>query len=165
MNDQDETPKPGPESGSPHLTPRWGTLLWRGATRACPACGRRKLFGWSLVIPANCPKCGLKFERIEGQSVGAVGMNTIVTFFLLMVTMIVGMVATFPDFPVTPLVTFSVAVAVLHPILFHPTSQTLWGAVDILMRRLEPHEVDWRFVSRKPTRAQRRKQARTESTS
>lgn len=161
----EEAPAPGASSGHPHLTPRWRTLMWRGATRSCPACGRRKLFGWKLVLPTNCPRCGLKFERIEGQSVGAVGMNTIVTFFLLMVVMVVGMVATFPDFPVTPLVVLSVAVALVHPILFHPTSQTLWSAVDMLMRKLDPDEVDWRFVHRKPTHSQRRNLQKTETTS
>lgn len=83
-------------------------------------------------------------------------MNTIVSFFLLMLVLIVGLVATFPDFPVTELVLFSVGVAIIHPILFHPTSQTLWSAVDMLMRKLEPHEVDWRYVTRKPVKKRNR---------
>ncbi len=148
--DQALTPRPGPESGTPHQTPRWRTLIFRGLTRACPACGRRKLFGKSLTIVEDCPRCGLHFERIEGHWIGAIGMNTIFSFFMIMVTLIVGLVSTFPDFPVTELVIFSTGVAILHPILFQPTAQTLWSAVDMLMRKLEPHEVDWRLVTRKP---------------
>lgn len=81
-------------------------------------------------------------------------MNTIISFFLLMVTLVVGLVATFPDFPVRELVMFSMAVAILHPILFQRTAQTLWCAVDMLMRKLEPHEVDWRYVTRTPIKQQ-----------
>ena len=151
----DLAPHPGPDSGTEYLTPRWRTLMFRGATRACPACGQRKLFGWGLTIKEDCPRCGLHFERIEGHWIGAIGMNTIASFFMIMVTLIVGLVATFPDFPVKELVIFSVAVAIIHPILFQPTAQTLWCAVDMLMRKLEPHEVDWRFVTRKPIRKKR----------
>ncbi len=152
----DSAPQPGASSGSPHLTPRWRTLMFRGATRACPACGKRGLFGWSVTIVEDCPRCGLHFERIEGHWIGAIGMNTIFSFFMIMLTLIVGLVSTFPDFPVKELVLFSIAVAILHPILFQPTAQTLWSAVDMLMRKLEPHEVDWRFVSRKRIRKQKK---------
>ncbi len=137
-----------PDTETIYATPRWRTLLYRGATRACPACGQRKLFGWGLTIKEDCPRCGLHFERIEGHWIGAIGMNTIVSFFMILVYLIVGLVATFPDFPVKELVIFGVAVAIIHPILFQPTAQTLWSAIDILMRKLEPHEVDWRFVTR-----------------
>jgi len=30
---------------------------------------------------------------------------------------------------------------------FQPLSRTLWTAMDIVMRHLEPHEVDWTKVS------------------
>jgi uncharacterized protein (DUF983 family) len=152
FNPDDQTPQPGPDSGSLYQTPRWRTLMFRGATRACPACGKRGLFGWKVTIVEDCPRCGLHFERIEGHWIGAIGMNTIFSFFMIMLTLIVGLVSTFPDFPVKELVLFSVAVAIIHPILFQPTAQTLWSAVDMLMRKLEPNEVDWRFVSRKPIR-------------
>ena len=91
----------------------------------------------------DCPRCGLHFERIEGHWVGAVGINTVVTFGLLAVILVVGLVATFPDFPVGPLVAINVGVAAVVPVIFYPFSKTLWTAIDVAMRPLEPSEVDW----------------------
>lgn len=116
-------------------------MLWRGLTKACPVCGERGLFHWEQMAE-NCPRCGLHFERIEGHWIGAIGINTIVSLGVLLLTIVVGLVATFPDFPVGPLVALCVAVAVAVPLLFYPSSKTLWTAIDLSMRPLEPHEVD-----------------------
>ncbi len=118
-------------------------LLWRGLTRRCPACGERRLFRRWLIMAPQCPRCGLTFERIEGHWVGAVGINTVVSFGSLLVILVVGILATFPDIAVVPLVTLSVADAILFPLLFDPVSRTLWTGIDIAMRPLEPFEVDW----------------------
>jgi hypothetical protein len=91
----------------------------------------------------RCPRCGLLFERIEGHWLGAVGINTIVSLGAVLVALVVGLIATFPELPLLPLIAANVTVAVVAPILFHPVSRTLWTAVDIAMRPLEPHEVDW----------------------
>ena len=95
----------------------------------------------------NCHRCGLKFERIEGHWIGAIGINTIVSFGMLLATLVFSLIVTFPDFPVIPLMILHVAVAVIVPILFFPISRTLWTAIDIALRPLEPHEVDWDVVS------------------
>lgn len=94
----------------------------------------------------DCPRCGLHFERIEGHWVGAIGMNTIVSFGALLVATAVGLIATFPDFPVPRLVFANVVVAVSVPMFFYPISRTFWTGIDIAMRPLEPHEVDWSEV-------------------
>ena len=41
-----------------------------------------------------------------------------------------------------------VVLAVVVPVLFYPISRTLWTAIDIAMRPLEAHEVDWSVVLR-----------------
>jgi hypothetical protein len=94
----------------------------------------------------RCPRCGLVFERIEGHWLGAVGVNTIVSLGALLATTVAGMVATFPALPLRPLILANVTVAVAVPIAFFPFSRTLWTALDIAMRPLEPHEVDWTAV-------------------
>ncbi len=94
----------------------------------------------------SCRRCGLQFERIEGHFIGAVGMNTIMSLGMLLVTLVVSLVVTFPDVPVVRLVVINVAVAILAPILFYPLSRMLWTAIDIAMRPLEPDEVDWVVV-------------------
>ncbi len=118
-------------------------LLVRGAVRRCPACGSGGLFRWWLVMADDCPRCGLHFERIEGHWIGSLGMNTIVSFGAILVTLVVGLIATLPDIPVLPLVGVTVAVAVIVPLAFFPISRTLWTGIDIAMRPLEAFEVDW----------------------
>jgi hypothetical protein len=76
-----------------------------------------------------------------GFLLGAVTMNTIVTFGLLGIVLLVGSIATYPDIEVIPIVVVAIVVTVCVPILFYPLSYTLWAAVDLLMRPLEPAEV------------------------
>lgn len=90
----------------------------------------------------RCHNCGLTFERIEGHWTGAIGINTIVSFGILLGSLVVSFVVTFPDLPVVPLMIGHVLLATITPILFFPISRTLWTAVDIAMRPLEAHEVD-----------------------
>lgn len=123
-----------------------GRLLVRGATLACPACGARGHFRQWVRMRERCHRCGLTFERIEGHWIGAIGLNTIVSFGALLVFLIVAVALTIPDIPVGPLVIGNIGVALVVPILFYPASRTLWTAVDIAMRPLEAHEVDWSVV-------------------
>ena len=71
---------------------------------------------------------------------GAMTMNVVVTFFLLALVIVVGSVASYPDIAVVPMIVVGLAIAIGWPILFYPMSYTLWAAVDLLMRPLEPAE-------------------------
>lgn len=126
--------------------PSLPTMLARGLTMACPACGRRSLFRRWFIMAEDCPRCGLHFERIEGHWIGAIGINTIVSFALLGIVVIVGAILTYPDGSVLRLVLVAIAVAIAGPTLFYPMSKTLWTAIDLGMRPLEAHEVDWTQV-------------------
>lgn len=117
-------------------------MLLRGTFRGCPLCGRHGLFRWGLQMVPNCPRCGLRFERIEGHFIGAVGMNTIASFIVLLVVVAVSLYIGYPEFPMVPLMSISISVAVLAPLLLYGTSKTLWTAIDLAMRPLEPHEAD-----------------------
>ncbi|MDH4278965.1 MAG: DUF983 domain-containing protein [Acidimicrobiia bacterium] len=134
---------PGPPSNK---VPSTASLLRRGLTGLCPACGAGGQHRWLVRIRPTCKRCGLRFERIEGHFIGAVGMNTIMSLGTLLITLVVSLVVTFPEFPVVKLVVINVAVATLAPILFFPLSRMLWTAIDIAMRPLEPDEVDWTVV-------------------
>ena len=41
----------------------------------------------------DCPTCGLHFERVEGHWIGAIGINTIVSFGALLITIVALLVA------------------------------------------------------------------------
>lgn len=117
-------------------------MLRRSLRRRCPVCGEGRQFTLWFRMQTRCRRCGLRFERIEGHWLGAIGINTIVSFGVLLVALVVGLVATFPEFPIAQLVTINVAVAVTAPLLFWPFSRMVWTAIDIAMRPLASGEAD-----------------------
>lgn len=121
-------------------TPRRGTLVWRGATRACAVCGNRGLTHRRVGLRERCPHCGFRFERAPGHFVGAVGMSTVITFGLLLVTLLGGIAFMWPDVEAVPLFVATLFVAVIVPVVIHPTAKTLWVAIDLCMNPLEPGE-------------------------
>jgi uncharacterized protein (DUF983 family) len=115
-------------------------MMGRALLLRCPVCGSGGLFRrWTHMVE-RCPRCGFLFERTEGQFIGAVGMNTIVTFGALLITLVVGFVVTSPDIAVVPLLAAGLAVAALLPVVFYPFSKTTWTAIDLAMSPLEPGE-------------------------
>ena len=116
-------------------------MLGRALLRRCPRCGGKGWFtGWFKKTD-RCQTCGYRYERQPGFLLGAVTINTIVTFGLLALVLIVGMVLTYPDIAFIPIVVAAMGVTVVVPIVGYPFSYTLWAAVDLTMRPLEPAEV------------------------
>lgn len=133
-----------PADPPPHTTTR---LLLRGLARRCPVCGGGHLFRRWFTIVERCPRCGFRLERIEGHWIGALGMNTVVSFGAVLVAVVVAFAATYPSGSVTVAVGVVVAVAVAVPLAFYPVSKTLWSAIDLAMRPLEPDDdVDPRWL-------------------
>jgi uncharacterized protein (DUF983 family) len=116
-------------------------LLVRGLTRKCPVCGQGHLFRRWFVMVERCPRCGLRFERIEGHFTGALGLNTIAGVVAVCLALVVGVAVTLPDIPVATLITVIVTIGVVVPLVGYPFSKTVWTAVDLRMRPLEPGEV------------------------
>lgn len=140
-------PHPVPQPRKRRLGPSVGqSLLW-GLGKRCPACGRGKLFRRWFVISERCPRCGLKFERIEGHWIGAIGTNTVVTFALILVLLISSLIA-FVNTDVSRwyITGGLVVVAASIPPFIDPFTRTFWTAIDIAMRPLEAYEVDWTVV-------------------
>ena len=89
----------------------------------------------------RCPGCGFRFERESGHWIGALGMNTVISFGTLLATIVVGIVLTAPDIAVAPLTLAATAAALFVPVLAFPFTRTLWSAIDLMMRPLEPGEL------------------------
>jgi uncharacterized protein (DUF983 family) len=122
-------------------------MLWRGITKRCPVCGSGGLFRRWFTIVDNCPRCGFRLERIEGHWIGALGMNTVVSFGAVLVAVVVTFVVTYSDDSAVAAVAAIVVVAVVVPLVFYPVSKTLWSAIDLAMRPLEPDDdVDPRWL-------------------
>lgn len=122
---------------TPQTLPHPGltTMLWRGARRRCAWCGGRGAFlkGWFRKQP-HCRSCGIGWQRgYEGFELGAMTVNVILSFGLLIVGLVVGIVLTLPDVQVRNLVIELGIAAVLLPLFFYPISYTLWQGVDLMM--------------------------------
>jgi uncharacterized protein (DUF983 family) len=114
----------------------------RAITLRCPWCGSWRTFlkGWFTRYP-RCRTCGIAWRREEGFELGAVTMNTIITFGALTIFMVVGFVMTVPDVPVLNFVVGLMAVGVLMPILIYPFTYTMWLALDLTVHPPDDKEL------------------------
>jgi len=124
----------------------------RGLLGRCPVCGNRHLFRRWFTMIERCPNCSLLFERVDGHWVGAIGMNTVAVMGLMLSTLFVVTMVTYPDPVPSALVWVEVSIAAVGPLAFFPSSRTLWSALDLLMRPLKFGEVDPRVVLVDPLR-------------
>jgi len=118
-------------------------MIGRGLVRHCPRCGGGHLFrGW-FRLEERCPTCGLRFEREEGFWLGAyvinmaLGESGLVVFFIVLIAVAFngGRIDPWP-FGVA-----AVLICVGGPLITFPFSRTTWSAIDLIMRPLEPEEV------------------------
>ena len=119
-------------------SPKLGTMLLRGLVRRCPHCGdRRAFFERWFARRERCAGCGLRWERnYEGFMLGAMAISFITTGGSLLLTMAIGVVATYPEVPLVPVLGSTIAVTVLVGVFGYPVSYTLWQAVDLHLRPL-----------------------------
>jgi uncharacterized protein (DUF983 family) len=120
----------------------FGRMLGRAVRLRCPRCGGRRawLRGWFGRLD-RCRTCGYRYERQEGFMLGSLTVNTILTFGAILAVVVIGIVATYPDIAVVPVVLACIAVAILVPLLVYPFTSTIWGAIDLAMHPLQPAEV------------------------
>jgi hypothetical protein len=105
------------------------------------------VFRTFCLVKDRCPRCNFAIRRDEGHWIGAIGMNTVVSLGLLLVTEVIVFALTWSNRRGAPVFISGFAVAGITPLLFFGTSQTLWSAIDLLMRPLEPaDEVDPRWI-------------------
>lgn len=127
-------------------TPSRGVLFFRGATRACAVCGQRGLTRGVIDLCPECPRCGFVFERHPGHFVGAVMMNTIITFGAILITFLASLWVLWPDVNFLGLAAVPFLIVLIVPAFFTPTFKTLWVAIDLMMNPLEPGEAPRGFV-------------------
>ena len=122
--------------------PSFGRMLRRAVMLRCPWCGSRRTFvrKW-LGKYDRCRTCGIRWRREEGFELGAVTINTVLTFIVLTAAMTVAFIRTSPDIPVVPIVSSLVGVAVLMPIVIYPFTFTIWLALDLAVHRPDVAEL------------------------
>jgi uncharacterized protein (DUF983 family) len=116
-------------------------MVKRALLRRCPRCGGHGAWftGWFRRLD-RCPTCGYRYEREEGFMVGAITVSTILTFGVILVVLVVGMILSYPDIATVPILIACVAAAVVVPIVAFPITHTLWAAIDLAMHPLTANE-------------------------
>lgn len=116
------------------------TLVRRAVRRTCARCGRGPSFTTPFRMAESCPACGFVFEREPGFWVGAMIINTILSFGTLLVVFVGGWIAFWPDVPWTGLLVATIAVAVIVPVAGYPLTKSLWSAIELSYHQVEPEE-------------------------
>jgi uncharacterized protein (DUF983 family) len=101
-----------------------GQILARGFLHQCPNCGGRTLFKNWFTANERCARCGLKFEREDGFFLGALVINYTVTSVLLLVPLLVLVFR--EQVGITSGVIAAVVWCIVFPLIFFPTSKSLW---------------------------------------
>jgi uncharacterized protein (DUF983 family) len=117
-------------------------MLGRGLVKHCARCGSGHLFRRWFNMVERCPRCGLLFEREEGQWVGAMIVNFAVAMVALVSALGGGLLLTWPDVPWTAVTVVAVVMVVAVPTALYPWSKTVWVAIDLLMHRGEG-QLEW----------------------
>lgn len=65
---------------------------------------------------------------------GAMAVSFITTGGSLLITMLIGVVTTYPEVPLVPVLGSTVAVTLLVGVFGYPISYTLWQAIDLYLR-------------------------------
>jgi hypothetical protein len=81
----------------------------------------------------TCPGCGLEFDREPGWVLGAMTINTAVTFVAMIIVMVTGFLLTYEDFATLQVSLATAAVAIIVPTIGYPFSKTVWIALDLAM--------------------------------
>jgi uncharacterized protein (DUF983 family) len=115
----------------------------RGLVKHCGRCGAGRLYLRWFKMKPHCPGCGYRFEREEGFFLGAYVMNYAAASIVVAIDLVVLIaIETSSDSAnLVPVLAIGGVAAVLVPVVFYPFSRTLWAAIDLVMRPLEPWEV------------------------
>ncbi len=118
-------------------------MLCRGLIRRCANCGEPGAFfiSW-FKTQDRCRGCKLLWQRnTQGFVLGALAINFVVTGGALIATLVIGVVASYPDLAIFELLVSTVGVTLFVGIFGYPISYTTWLAVDLIMRPIESGEL------------------------
>jgi uncharacterized protein (DUF983 family) len=118
-------------------------MLWRGLRRRCPRCGAKGLFRSAFRLREYCPGCGYRFERETGFWMGSYLVNYAFTAVVL-VALIAGYVIWLQGHAggrsLIVVIVAAEVLAIALPLAFFRTAKSLWCAIDLSMRPLDPVE-------------------------
>lgn len=101
--------------------------LFDGLRLRCPQCHRGRMFASGGKMNAECPLCGMPFERRSGEVTGGMAINLVLTETIVLI--VGGGLGFFTSYPLLPILAALSAFAILFPIAFYRPSRGLWASV------------------------------------
>lgn len=119
-------------------------MLARALLRRCPWCGGRGAFFTSWFGKrTHCATCGLRWRRGDvGFELGALAMAAMLTLGPLIAVLAIALAVTWPVIPVVPLLAVLLPTGLVLPIVAYPISYTVWQALDVTFREVDPGDFD-----------------------
>jgi uncharacterized protein (DUF983 family) len=112
--------------------------LWVGFTLRCPKCEKGAMFAGLFKRNEVCPHCGVRFERLSGESVGGMFINLGLAEILSLGGFFISQLLLKP--PLLAQVIFWVSFNILFVVLFYRHSRSMWVAVAYLANELYTDE-------------------------
>ena len=119
------------------------TFVKRALQLRCPHCGDAPMMNWRGTILKRCAACNFRFERSdENYFAGAMFFGLLFGEFLFAITLLIIVVSMWPDVPWDTMMWAvpSGMVAVLF--LWIPISRAVWLSIDVLVRPVQPAELE-----------------------
>jgi uncharacterized protein (DUF983 family) len=104
--------------------------LWLGFTLRCPNCGKGKTFTGLFKVQRVCPVCGVRFERLSGESVGGMYINLGAAELLSIAGYFLFEALFHPPFWFQ--MVFWIAFNLIFVLLFYRHARSLWVAIAYL---------------------------------
>jgi uncharacterized protein (DUF983 family) len=134
----EETARAAASGPDPNRSVSAWRALGRGLLKRCPRCGSAGLFtGW-FTMSTECPRCGLRLMAEQGGFLGAMTLNWGFAIGVWAVVLVMWLALTLPDTQMVPLLIASLGIAGVLPLVFYPTSKSIWAAVEFLVHRSDP---------------------------
>jgi uncharacterized protein (DUF983 family) len=134
------------DSGFQPAGPRRALSLFaRAFTLRCPNCGTRGIVASWFRMRERCPTCGLRTER-EGEDyfIGSMMFNLVLAEILFAISFVVFVVVRWPDVPWDALEIVAPLMMLAAPFVLFPFSKLAWLAFDIMLRPVDPRELESR---------------------
>jgi uncharacterized protein (DUF983 family) len=106
-------------------------MINSGLRLKCPRCGVGSLYERPFRMYADCPHCGLKFEREQGYFVGAIYINYAATVLVAVPGFFV--LDAFTNIAINQQLAIWIPFSIVFPLLFFHHSRSLWLALDHLL--------------------------------
>ena len=95
-----------------------------------------------LLKKERCDRCGIRWDRgTDGQELGAVVINLILTVAVVLVGMGLALWSTYPDVLPLPMAIGGIVGSAVAYTLVYPIGYTVYHAIDLAIRRPDAEEL------------------------